>query len=122
MGQELGTELQGDTLISSRLDRLARSVPDARAIADQLQKRGIKLALDPTLYDPNDPMGKMFFNILAAFADFEAGLILMRPARAWPSPAPGGNCAASSPTVYRALRPPPFPSAYDPAPTGIDLD
>ena len=59
-------------------DRLARSVPDARAIADQLRQRGVKLALGRTLYDPDDPMGKMFFNILATFAEFEADLIRMR--------------------------------------------
>ena len=35
----------------------------------------MKLALGRTLYDPGDPMGKMFFNILATFAEFEADLI-----------------------------------------------
>ena len=35
----------------------------------------MKLALGRTLYDPDDPMGKMFFNILATFAEFEADLI-----------------------------------------------
>ena len=68
----------GDTLIVPKLDRLARSVPDARAIADRLRERGVKLALGRALYDPDDPMGKMFFNILAAFAEFEADLIRMR--------------------------------------------
>ena len=68
----------GDTLVVPKLDRLARSVPDARAIADQLRERGVKLALGRTLYDPGDPMGKMFFNILATFAEFEADLIRMR--------------------------------------------
>ena len=58
--------------------RLARSVPDARAIADWLRERGVKLALGRALYDPDDPMGKMFFNILATFAEFEADLIRMR--------------------------------------------
>ena len=60
------------------LGQAPRSVPDARAIADQLQERGVKLALGRTLYDPDDPMGKMFFNILATFAEFEADLIRMR--------------------------------------------
>ena len=69
---------QGDTLIVPKLDRLARSVPDARSIAGLLQERGVKLALGRTLYDPDDPMGKMFFNILATFAEFEADLIRMR--------------------------------------------
>ena len=69
----------GDTLVVPKLDRLARSVPDARAIADRLRERGVKLALGRALYDPGDPMGKLFFNILATFAEFEADLIRMRP-------------------------------------------
>lgn len=40
--------------------------------------RGVKLALGASVYDPADPMGKMFFNILATFAEFEADLIRMR--------------------------------------------
>ena len=52
--------------------------PDAREIADQLLAREVKLALGPTTYDPTDPMGKMFFNILATFAEFESDLIRMR--------------------------------------------
>jgi len=31
-----------------------------------------------TIYDPDDPMGKMFLNILATFAEFEVDLIRMR--------------------------------------------
>ena len=69
---------EGDTLVVPKLDRLARSVSDARAIADRLQERGVKLALGRALYDPDDPMGKLFFNILATFAEFEADLIRMR--------------------------------------------
>ena len=78
LDQALAAVHQGDTLVVPKLDRLARSVPDARAIADQLRKRGVKLALGRSLYDPDDPMGKMFFNILATFAEFEADLIRMR--------------------------------------------
>jgi DNA invertase Pin-like site-specific DNA recombinase len=69
---------QGDTLVVPKLDRLARSVPDARDIADALQARGVKLALGNSLYDPADPMGKMFFNVLATFAEFEGDLIRLR--------------------------------------------
>ena len=53
-------------------------MPDARAIADALVARGVKLALGSSVYDPADPMGKMFFNILATFAEFEADLIRLR--------------------------------------------
>ena len=47
---------QGDTLVVPKLDRLARFVPDARVIADQLRERGVKLALGRALYDPGDPI------------------------------------------------------------------
>jgi DNA invertase Pin-like site-specific DNA recombinase len=53
-------------------------VPDARAIGDDLAARGIKLSLVGQVYDPTDPMGKMFFNILATFAEFEVDLPRMR--------------------------------------------
>ena len=76
--QALAAVREGDTFVVTKLDRLARSVPDARAIADQLAARGVKLALGETTYDPADPMGKMFFNILATFAEFESDLIRMR--------------------------------------------
>ncbi|MFF7976916.1 recombinase family protein [Streptomyces sp. NPDC007905] len=68
----------GDTLVVPKLDRLARSVPDARDIGDSLVTRGVKLSLGGTIYDPADPMGKMFFNILATFAEFEVDLLRLR--------------------------------------------
>ncbi|MFY0624631.1 MAG: recombinase family protein [Pelagimonas sp.] len=78
LDQALAAVRAGDTFVVAKLDRLARSVPDARAIADQLAAKDVALALGPTVYDPGDPMGKMFFNILASFAEFEADLIRMR--------------------------------------------
>ena len=38
----------------------------------------MKLALGRARYDPGDPMGKLFFNVLATFAEFETYLIRMR--------------------------------------------
>jgi len=78
LDQALAAVRTGDTLVVPKLDRLARSVPDARFIADALVVRGVRLALGSNAYDPVDPMGKMFFNILATFAEFEADLIRLR--------------------------------------------
>ncbi|ENE8569133.1 recombinase family protein [Salmonella enterica] len=78
LDQALAAVRRGDTLVVPKLDRLARSVPDAREIADTLQARGVKLALGASLYDPEDPVGKMFFNVLATFAEFEGDLIRLR--------------------------------------------
>jgi DNA invertase Pin-like site-specific DNA recombinase len=69
---------KGDTLVVPKLDRLARLVPDARAIADELEQRDVRLQLGTTVYDPNDPMDRMFFNALATFAEFEADLLSPR--------------------------------------------
>jgi DNA invertase Pin-like site-specific DNA recombinase len=78
LDQALAAVRAGDTLVVPKLDRLARSVPDARDIGDSLAARGIRLSLGGSVYDPTDPMGKMFFNILATFAEFEVDLLRMR--------------------------------------------
>ncbi len=78
LDQALAAVRRGDTLVVPKLDRLARSVPDAREISDVLQARGVKLALGASVYDPEDPVGKMFFNVLATFAEFEGDLIRLR--------------------------------------------
>lgn len=78
LDQALAAAREGDTFVVPKLDRLARSVPDARSIGDDLAARGIKLSLGGQVYDPADPMGKMFFNILATFAEFEVDLLRMR--------------------------------------------
>ncbi|MGO9960050.1 MAG: recombinase family protein [Solirubrobacteraceae bacterium] len=77
--QALAAVRRGDTLAVPTLDQLARSVPDARAIGDSLAAGGVRLSIGGTVDDPTDPIGKMFFNILATFAEFEVDLLRMRP-------------------------------------------
>jgi DNA invertase Pin-like site-specific DNA recombinase len=50
---------EGDTLVVTKLDRLARSLPDARAIADELTARHVRLSLGGSVYDPNDAVGRL---------------------------------------------------------------
>lgn len=68
----------GDELVVTKLDRLARSLPDARAIADELTSRQVKLNLGGSVHDPTDPIGRLLFNVLAMVAEFEADLIRAR--------------------------------------------
>ena len=68
----------GDTLVVTKLDRLARSVRDARDIADDLSSREIRLNLGGSVHDPTDPVGRLLFNVLAMVAEFEADLISAR--------------------------------------------
>ena len=98
LDQALAAVRAGDTLVVPKLDRLARSVPDARAIGDDLAARGIKLSLGGKVYDPADPMGKMFFNILATFAEFEVDLLRMRTREGMAIARAKGKLTASSPS------------------------
>ena len=68
----------GDTLVVTKLDRLARSLPDARDIAQELTDRGVRLQIGSTIHDPADPAGRLLFNVLAMLAEFEADLISAR--------------------------------------------
>lgn len=68
----------GDTLVVTELDRLARSLPDARDIVDELTQRQVKLQLGGSVHDPDDPIGRLLFNALAMVAEFESDLIRMR--------------------------------------------
>src|ERR671924_2417365 len=52
LDQALAAVRAGDTLVVPKLDRLARSVPDARDIGDSLTARGIRLSIGGTGYDP----------------------------------------------------------------------
>lgn len=69
---------EGDTLVVTKLDRLARSLPDARDIAVELTKKGVVLNLGRSIYDPTDPIGRLLFNVLGMVAEFEADLIRAR--------------------------------------------
>src|SRR2546421_3414798 len=56
--QALAACRAGDELVVTKLDRLARSLPDARAIADELTRRQVKLNLGGSVHDPTDPVGR----------------------------------------------------------------
>lgn len=78
LDQALAAVRDGDTLVCTKLDRLARSVPDARAILDQLAARGVRFALGGSTYDWADPSSRMFLQMLAVIAEFEVDLLRQR--------------------------------------------
>ena len=61
----------GDTLVITKLDRLARSTLDLTRIADDLTRRGIELVVLDQSIDTSTPTGKLLFNMLASIAEFE---------------------------------------------------
>ena len=68
----------GDTLIVTKLDRLARNTREVLEIIQSLFNRGIKVhILNIGLID-NTPTGQLIFTIFSAFAQFERDLIVTR--------------------------------------------
>jgi DNA invertase Pin-like site-specific DNA recombinase len=68
----------GDTLVVTKLDRLARSLTDARNIVEELTEAGVKLNIGGSVHDPTDPVGRLLYNVLGMIAEFESDLIRMR--------------------------------------------
>lgn len=68
----------GDTLMVTKLDRLARSAAKGIELIDELLSHGIKVhVLNMGLMD-NTPTGKLIRTILLAFAEFERDMIIER--------------------------------------------
>ncbi|WP_333815362.1 recombinase family protein [Tabrizicola sp.] len=63
---------KGDTVVCTRLDRLARSTRDLLQIAETLESKGVSLRVLDQPIDTSTPGGKLFFTILGAFGEFEA--------------------------------------------------
>ena len=78
LAEALAAVREGDIFVTTKLDRLARSVPDARDIITDLAKRGVRFQMGATVYSWDDPLAKMFIQMLAVFAEFESDLIRMR--------------------------------------------
>jgi len=62
---------KGDSLVITKLDRLARSTYDLTKIADDLEKRNIDLVVLDQNIDTSTPTGKLLFNMLGSIAEFE---------------------------------------------------
>ena len=64
----------GDTLVVTRIDRLARSARDLQNIVHELRQKGAHLQVTEQPVDTSTSAGKAFLDMLAVFAEFEANL------------------------------------------------
>jgi DNA invertase Pin-like site-specific DNA recombinase len=76
--EELATLLQflreGDTLVVTRIDRLARNLRDLQNIVHELKQRGAALKATEQPIDTSTAAGKCFLEMLAVFGEFETNL------------------------------------------------
>jgi DNA invertase Pin-like site-specific DNA recombinase len=81
--EELATLIQflreGDTLVVTRIDRLARSLRDLQNIVHDLRERGVTLKATEQPIDTSTAVGKCFLDMLGVFAEFEMNLRRERP-------------------------------------------
>lgn len=65
---------EGDTVLITKLDRLARSLTDLLQITAQLAKKGVQLRCLDQAIDTTTPEGRMTYQILGAVAEFETSI------------------------------------------------
>lgn len=98
---ELETVLEfiqrGDTLVVTRIDRLARNVMDLEKIVARLNERGAFLRATEQPIDTSSPAGKAFLQMLGVFAEFETALRGERQAE--------GIAKAKAAGVYKGRKP-----------------
>jgi len=68
----------GDVLVITKLDRLARSVAHLVVIGEQLDLKGVALRVLDQAIDTSTPTGRLMFNMLGSIAQFERELMLER--------------------------------------------
>jgi DNA invertase Pin-like site-specific DNA recombinase len=88
---------RGDTLVVTRIDRLARSLKDLQDIVHELKSRGVALRATEQPVDTGTAAGKAFLDMLGVFAEFETNLRRERQLE--------GIAQAKARGVYRGRKP-----------------
>ena len=88
---------KGDTLVVTRIDRLARSVKDLQDIVHELRSKGVALKATEQSVDTSSAAGKAFFDMLGVFAEFETNLRRERQLE--------GIKAAKAKGIYKGRKP-----------------
>ncbi len=88
---------RGDTLVITRIDRLARSIGDLQDVVRALKAKGVALRATEQPIDTSSAAGKAFLDMLGVFAEFETNLRRERQME--------GIAAAKARGVYKGRKP-----------------
>jgi DNA invertase Pin-like site-specific DNA recombinase len=99
----------GDVLVVYKLDRLSRSMKDLLHLSERLHRDGIELRSLNDPVDTTSPMGKFYFHLMAALAEFERSLIGWRTKKGMEAARERGARFGPAPTfgpkeIKRAIR------------------
>jgi DNA invertase Pin-like site-specific DNA recombinase len=88
---------EGDTLVVTRIDRLARSIKDLQDVVQELKLKGAALKATAQPIDTSTAAGKCFLDMLGVFAEFETNLRRERQLE--------GISSAKAAGVYKGRKP-----------------
>lgn len=94
----MGRLVNGDTLIVTKLDRLARTAAEGASLIKDLTGKGIKVNILNMGEVDDRPQGRLMLHILLAFAEFERDMIIERTQ--------SGKAIARTKNGFREGRPP----------------
>jgi len=92
---------EGDTLLVTRLDRLARSTRHLLEIADRVKRKGAALNVLNLGIDSSTATGQLLFTVIGAIAEFERGLLLERQREGIAAAKVAGRYKGRAPTARR---------------------
>jgi len=90
---------EGDTVIITKLDRLARSTKDLLEIVEQLKAKGVTFRVLNSNLDTSTSNGKLMLTMLGAIAEFERDLMLERQAEGIAKAKEAGKYKGRKPTA-----------------------
>ena len=97
LAQALDFIREGDALIVTKLDRLARSMRELMEIVDRIKAKGASLRILNMGMDTTTPTGELILNVLGSVAQFERAIMLERQRE--------GIAKAKSEGKYRGRKP-----------------
>ena len=93
---------EGDTLVVTRIDRLARSMRDLQNIVHELKQMGVSLRATEQPIDTSTSAGKAFLDMLGVFAEFETNLRRERQMEGIAAAKKAGKATGRPQVPYRA--------------------
>lgn len=92
---------EGDTLLVTRLDRLARSIRDLMEIVERVKAKGAALRILAMDLDTSSATGKLMLGILGSVAEFEREIMLERQREGIAKAKAAGKYKGRAPTARR---------------------